>query len=105
MSRTLRRRRTTHSNDDRGGVHMTHAIGPFSTAIEMLAALRARKVSSSELVELHLKRIDELDGPLNSIPVRTADRARDAAKLADAALARGQRAPLLGLPMTLKEST
>jgi amidase len=84
---------------------MAHAIGPFSTAGEMLAALRARKISSSELVELHLKRIEELDGPLNSIPVRTADRARDAAKRADAALARGQRAPLLGLPMTLKEST
>ncbi|HTO59060.1 MAG TPA: amidase family protein [Pseudomonadales bacterium] len=84
---------------------MAHAIGPFSTATEMLMALRARKVSSAELVDMHLKRIDELDGPLNSIPVRTADRARDAAKLADAALARGQRAPLLGLPMTLKEST
>ena len=84
---------------------MAHAIGPFSTATEMLTALRARKVSSAELVDMHLKRIDELDGPLNSIPVRTADRARDAAKLADAALARGQRAPLLGLPMTLKEST
>jgi len=84
---------------------MAHAIGPFSTATEMLAALRARKVSSSELVEMHLQRIEELDGPLNAIPIRTADRARDAAKLADAALARGLRAPLLGLPMTLKEST
>ena len=84
---------------------MAHAIGPFSTATEMLSALRARKVSSSELVDMYLKRIEQLDGPLNSIPVRTADRARDAAKLADAALARGQRAPLLGLPMTLKEST
>jgi amidase len=84
---------------------MSQPIGPYSTATEMLAALRARKVSSVELVEMHLQRIDERDGALNSIPIRTADRARDAARLADAALARGQRAPLLGLPMTLKEST
>ena len=72
----------------------------------MLGALRARKISSLELVELHLQRIEQRDGALNAIPVRTADRARDAAKRADdATLARGQRAALLGLPMTLKEST
>ena len=84
---------------------MSQSIGPYSTATEMLTALRARKVSSVELVEMHVKRINERDGALNAIPIRTADRARDAARLADAALARGQRAPLLGLPMTLKEST
>jgi amidase len=35
--------------------------------------------------------------------VRDFDRARAAADLADAALARGERRPLLGLPMTVKE--
>ena len=35
--------------------------------------------------------------------VRDFDRARDAADAADAALARGERRPLLGLPMTVKE--
>jgi amidase len=84
---------------------MTQPIGVFSTATDMLVALRAREISSSELVEMHLTRIAELDGQLNAIPVRTADRARDAAKRADAAIARGVHAPLLGLPMTLKEST
>ena len=84
---------------------MANAIGPFSTATEMLAALRAREVSSAELVEMHLARIDAHDGKLNAIPVRTPDRAREAAKRADAALARGERGALLGLPMTLKEST
>ena len=84
---------------------MAQPIGPYSTATEMLGALRARKISSLELVDLHLQRINERDGVLNAIPVRTADRARDAARVADAALARGQRAALLGLPMTLKEST
>jgi amidase len=84
---------------------MTKPIGPFSTATDMLAALRAREISSSELVEMHLNRIAELDGKLNSIVVRTPDRARAAAERADAAIARGEHAPLLGLPMTLKEAT
>jgi amidase len=84
---------------------MAQPIGVYSTATAMLSALRARKVSSVELVEMHLQRIEACDGALNAIPIRTADRARDAARRADAALARGQHAALLGVPMTLKEST
>ena len=71
----------------------------------MLAALDAREVSSVELVDLHLERIDQLDGALNAITVRTADRARESAAAADAARASGGQGALLGLPMTLKEST
>jgi amidase len=71
----------------------------------MLEALRARQVSSVELVEMHLARIEALDGPLNAVPVRTPERALEAARKADAALASGETAPLLGLPITLKEST
>ena len=36
--------------------------------------------------------------------VRDFERAREAAKAADAALARGESRPLLGVPMTVKES-
>ena len=50
---------------------MSNEIGPFSTAVEMLAALDAKQVSSVELVEMHLARIDKLDEALNAIPVRT----------------------------------
>ncbi len=38
---------------------MAPTVGPFSTALEMLAALDAREISSVELVELHLQQIDE----------------------------------------------
>jgi amidase len=38
------------------------------------------------------------------VPVRDFERAREAAKQADAALARGERRPLLGVPVTIKES-
>jgi amidase len=85
---------------------MAGEIGPYSTATEMLAALDARDISAVELAEMHLARIEALDGPLNAIPVRTPERALDAAERADEARAAARPSgPLLGLPMTLKEST
>ena len=84
---------------------MTDLIGPYSTATAMLEALRSRRVSSRELVQMHLDRIEAIDGGLNAIPVRTPERAIEAARRADEATMEGQTAPLLGLPMTLKEST
>lgn len=81
------------------------AIDHYSSAGDMLAALRARKISAAELTELHIARIEALDGELNAIPVRTFDRARERARAADAQVAAGTDAPLLGLPMTLKESS
>ena len=84
---------------------MAHEIDCFSTAADMLAALDAKAVSSLELTEWHLARIETHDGTLNAIPVRTAERALDSARRSDEARAAGDRRPLLGLPMTLKEST
>ncbi len=82
------------------------AIDPYSTATAMLEALRHRQISSTELLDMHIARIEEHDGTLNAIPVRTFDRARQAAERADQRFAAGDAAPsLLGLPMTLKEST
>jgi amidase len=66
-------------------------------------ALWSRKISASELLEHTIARIEALDQRLNAIVVRDFDRAKDAAKAADAALARGEQRPLLGIPVTLKE--
>lgn len=74
--------------------------GSIST---LLGALHARKVSASELIEHTIARIEALDGRINAVVVRDFDRARDAARAADAALGRGERQPLLGIPVTLKE--
>jgi len=71
---------------------------------EMAAALAARQVSAAELFEAAVARIEAVDGPINAVVVRDFDRAREAAKTADAALARGERGPLLGVPMTVKEA-
>ena len=68
---------------------MAPTVGPFSTAIEMLAALDAREISSVELVELHLQQIEAHDPALNAIVVRTPDRALEAAR---APTKRGPRA-------------
>lgn len=74
------------------------------TASELVAALAARRVGALELTDAAIARIESRDKAINAVVVRDFDRARDAAKAADAALARGERAPLLGLPMTVKES-
>jgi amidase len=79
-------------------------IDPFASATELLDALRARKVTSRELTDLYIRRIERHDGRLNVVVVRDFERARQRARAADEAAARGERAPLLGLPITLKES-
>ena len=71
---------------------------------ELLQALQTGRISSSELVHHTIARIEALDQRLNAVVVRDFERAREAAKAADAALARGERRPLLGIPMTVKES-
>jgi amidase len=83
---------------------MSDDITPFGTATQMLAALRARAISSVELTQMHIDRIERHDAELNAIVVPTLDRALAEAKAADERRARGDDAPLLGLPMTLKES-
>ncbi len=70
----------------------------------MLDALRGKQISSAELTELHIGRIQRHDAALNAVVVRDFDRARSDARAADESAARGEAAALLGLPMTLKES-
>jgi amidase len=76
----------------------------FLTAKELAALLQTRQVSSVELLDRAIARIETHDGKLNAVVVRDFERARAAAAEADKALARGDRRPLLGVPMTVKES-
>jgi len=76
----------------------------FKTAGELGAALAARQVSAVELTKDAIARIEAHDGALNAVCVRDFDRALVAARAADAALAAGEKKPLLGIPMTVKES-
>jgi len=83
---------------------MTTRPDAFATAAGMLAALRAKIVSSVELLDQDRKRIERLNPKLNALVEQDFGRARAAAESADARRARGEDAPLLGLPMTVKES-
>jgi amidase len=76
----------------------------YRPANELVDALRARKVSASELVEHAIARIEAFDLGINAVVVRDFVRARTAASAADAALAKGERQPLLGVPITIKEA-
>ena len=76
----------------------------YRSAAYLIAALAGKHISSVELTDFAIARIEALDKPINAVVVRDFDRARSAAKAADAALARGETRPLLGLPMTVKEA-
>src|SRR5215472_10935552 len=75
----------------------------YRAAGELVEALAKRQASSRELVDAAIARIEALDGKINAVVVRDFDRARAAAADADAALAKGERRPLLGVPITVKE--
>src|SRR5262245_1769979 len=73
-------------------------------ATELAALIRAGKVSSVEVVQAHLDRIEATNPRVNAI-VALADGALDAARLADQKLAKGAEVgPLHGVPFTVKDS-
>jgi len=75
----------------------------YRTAGELASELAQKHVSAVELVDAAIGGIEALDEKINAVVVRDFDRARAAAQAADSALARGERQPLLGLPITVKE--
>src|SRR5581483_8114874 len=75
-----------------------------SSAADLVEAVATGKVSALELADEAIARIEARDPAINAVVVRDFDRAREQAKAADAAIARGERRPLLGVPMTVKES-
>ena len=74
-------------------------------ATELARLIADRKVSSVEVVEAHLHRIEAVNPKVNAIVRVLADEARAGAALADQAVARGDRlGPLHGVPFTVKEN-
>jgi len=74
------------------------------TILEAAAALRARKVSSVELVEESLKRIARVNPKLNAFITVTSEAALERARAADAELAKGvDRGALHGVPIAHKD--
>lgn len=76
----------------------------YQPAETLAAALRADEVTSVELIDEAIARIERDDTVINAICVPDFDRARSAACAADRARSRGEDRPLLGIPVTVKES-
>jgi amidase len=92
-------------------IHPTHSPGangadsPGSPGelAACVAALSAGRVSSAELVEQALARIEATQPTLNAFRVVCADAARAEAAEADRRIATGERLPLLGVPIAVKD--
>ena len=79
-------------------------LDTFAPATAMLEALHEGRISAVELLDLHLRRIERYNPPLNAIIAIDPERARREAAEADRELSRGAQKPLLGLPITIKDS-
>jgi amidase len=74
-----------------------------SDLLECVAALAAGRVSSLQLVQQTLERIETTQPTLNAFRVVRADAARAEAAEADRRIAAGERLPLLGVPIAIKD--
>ncbi len=74
-------------------------------ATELALAIRAGEVSSREVIDAHLTRIEQVNPAVNALRVTLADRARADADAADRRQAEGAPlGPLHGVPFTVKEN-
>jgi Asp-tRNA(Asn)/Glu-tRNA(Gln) amidotransferase A subunit family amidase len=74
------------------------------SAVAARALIGAKKLSASELLESCIRRTDAVDPAVNAMVARDDERARVAAKQADAATMRGDAlGPLHGLPIGIKD--
>lgn len=77
----------------------------FKSAGELSQSLRNSEISSLELTNLYIDRIERFDEEINAVVVRDFDRARDAARRADEKRSAGKAEGVLhGVPMTIKDS-
>ena len=75
------------------------------SATTMARAVRKKEVSSVELVQAHLDRIEAINPQLNAVVTRCDDQALAAAAAADQAVADGDRLGLFhGIPITVKDA-
>src|SRR5258708_204326 len=77
----------------------------FAPAARLAAEIRDKRIGCLELLDSYLARAERYNPGLNAIVAWQIDPARERARAADAALARGEVwGPLHGVPMTVKES-
>jgi amidase/aspartyl-tRNA(Asn)/glutamyl-tRNA(Gln) amidotransferase subunit A len=76
----------------------------FLPATELAARIRRRDISPIEVVETHLRQIEERNSAINAYTVVLAEQAMDAARGAEAAVMSGRPlGPLHGVPIAIKD--
>jgi aspartyl-tRNA(Asn)/glutamyl-tRNA(Gln) amidotransferase subunit A len=73
------------------------------TLTEALAKLRVGELSAVELTQAYLDRIQAVNPQIGAYLTVTGERALEQARQADARRARGEDAPLLGVPLAIKD--
>lgn len=77
----------------------------FTDAIGLADKIKKKEISSVELLEHYLSRIERYNPDINAVILLQAEKARARAEAADTALAKGEDwGPLHGVAMTVKES-
>jgi amidase len=73
------------------------------SATDLAEAIRSRHISSQEVIEAHLRRIEAVNPSVNAVTVVLGEQALEAAKAADRMVAAGGDLPLFhGVPFTVK---
>jgi amidase len=73
------------------------------SATDLADAIRSRQISSQEVIEAHLRRIEAVNSSVNAVTVVLGEQALEAAKAADRAVTGGgDLPPLHGVPFTVK---
>lgn len=76
----------------------------FTSATELKARILKRELSPVEVVDACIARLEEVEGKCNAFVAVTAERARDAARNAEAKLTAGEDPGMLaGLPVSIKD--
>ena len=77
----------------------------YASATALAKAIRTKQVSSVEVVQAYLQRIEAINPKLNAVVQLTAETALIQARELDFALARGEiKGPLHGVPFTVKDN-
>lgn len=80
-------------------------VDPTWSASRLAAAIRTKTISSRELLDLYLERIEHRGAPVNAVATLAVERAAAEAVAADEAIANGASVgPLHGLPITVKDA-
>lgn len=77
----------------------------YRSAFELARDIKAGHLSSVQVLEFFLDRVERYDGELNAVVALDPERARERAVAADTAAARGEDwGPLHGVPLTIKDA-